>query len=52
MEYWDNQVAQWFEYLSLVQGMILGSWDRVLHRAPCGVCPSAYISASLSVSHE
>ena len=34
--------------------VILGSWDRVPHRAPRGgsVSPSAYVSASLCVSHE
>ena len=31
-----------------------GIWDRVPHRAPCGkpVSPSAYVSASLYISHE
>ena len=40
------------EHLPLVQVMILGSWDRVLHQAlhrkPSS--PSAYVSASPSVS--
>ena len=33
-------------------GMIPGSWDRVLHQAPCRdpASPYAYISASLCVS--
>ena len=40
------------EHLPLHQVMIPGSWDRVLHRAPCGkpTSPSAYASASLCVS--
>ena len=40
------------ERLALAQVVILGSWDQVLHQAPCGVLafPSAYVSASLSVS--
>lgn len=40
------------ECLLLAQGIILGSWDRVLHQAPCGetVSPSAYVPASFSVS--
>ena len=40
------------EYLPLAQGVILGSWDRFPHQAPCRdpVSPSAYVSASLSVS--
>ena len=39
------------EHLPSAQGMILGSWDRVPHRAPCvePVSPSACVSASLSV---
>ena len=38
--------------LPLAQGMILGSWNRVLHWAPCmeSASPFAYISASLFVS--
>ena len=38
------------ECLSSAQGMILESWDRVPHRAPCmePASPSAYVSASLS----
>ena len=42
------------ECLPLVQGVFLGSWDRVSHRAP-GMEPvslSAYVSAFLCVSHE
>ena len=40
------------ERLPLTQVVIPGSWDRVLHQAPCGepAFPSAYVSASLSVS--
>ena len=40
------------EHLPLTQGIIPGSWDRVLHRAPSRepASPSAYVSASLS--HE
>ena len=42
------------EHLLLAQVMILGSWDRVPHQAPRGepVSPSAYVSASVCVSHE
>ena len=44
------------EHLPLAQVMILGSWDPVLHWAPCGepALPPACVSASLSlcVSHE
>ena len=41
------------EHLPSAQGMIPGSWDRVLHRAPRGepASPSACVSASLCVSH-
>ena len=37
---------------SVAQVMILGSWDRGLHRAPCmePASPSACVSAPLSVS--
>ena len=37
---------------ALAQGVILGSWDRVPHWAPCmePASPSACVSASLSVS--
>ena len=40
------------ERLPLAQGMILESWDRVPHRAPCmePASPSACVSASLSLS--
>ena len=39
------------ECLPLAQGVILGSWDRVPHRASCmePASPSAYVSASLSL---
>ena len=42
------------ELLPSAQGVILGSWDGVLHWAPCmePASPSACVSASLSVSHE
>ena len=35
------------------QGLIPGSWDRVLHRVPCmePASPSACVSVSLCVSH-
>ena len=38
--------------LPLAQGVILGSWDRVLYRAPCmeSASPSACVSASPSLS--
>ena len=38
-------------HLHLAQVMIPGSWDQVLHPAPCmePVSPSAYVSAPLSV---
>ena len=42
--------------LPLAQVVSLGSWDRVLHQAPCmePASPSAYVfaSLSLSLSHE
>ena len=40
------------EHLPLAQDVILDSWDRVPHRAPCmePAFPSAYVSSSLSVS--
>ena len=40
--------------LPSAQVVIPGSWDQVLHQAPCGepVSPSACVSASLCVSHE
>ena len=40
------------EWLSLAQVIILGSWDRVPHQAPCEepVSSSACVSASLCVS--
>ena len=40
------------ERLPLAQGMILGSWDRVLHQASFRepASPSTYVSASLCVS--
>ena len=42
------------EHLPLVQVMVLGSWDQVLHRAPLRepASPSVYVLASLCVSHE
>ena len=42
------------EHLPLAQGVILGSWDGVPHRASLRepASPSANISASLCVSHE
>ena len=40
--------------LRLARVMIPGSWDRVPYRAPLRepASPSAYVSASLCVSHE
>ena len=40
------------ERLPLAQGLILESWDRVPHRAPCmePASPSACVSAFLSLS--
>ena len=40
------------EHLTLAQGMIPESWDRVRHRVPHRepASPSAYVSASLCVS--
>ena len=42
------------EHLHSAQGMIPGSWDWVLHRAPHRepASPPAYVSAPLYVSHE
>ena len=42
------------EHLLSAQGMIPGSWDRVSHWAPRRepASPSAFVSASLSVSQE
>ena len=42
------------EHPPLAQGMIPESWDRVLQQLPCRepASPSAYVSASLCVSHE
>ena len=39
------------EHLPLAQVMILGSWDQVLHQAPCRepASPCAYVSDSLSL---
>ena len=52
LDNWDAWVAQRLSILLLVQGVILGSRDRVLHWAPCRepASPSAYVSASLFVS--
>ena len=49
---WGPWVSQWFEHLPLAQVVILGSWDRVPHRAPCRepASPSAYVSVSVSLS--
>ena len=43
-----------FAHLPLPQVVIPGSWDQVLHQAPLRepTSPSAYVSASLYVSHE
>ena len=40
------------ERLPSAQGVIPGSWDQILHRAPCmePASPSACVSASLSLS--
>ena len=40
--------------LPSAQGMILESWDQVLHQAPCMelVSPSACVSASLSLMNK
>ena len=40
------------EHLPLAQVVIPGSWDRVLHQAPCRepASPSACVSASLGLS--
>ena len=40
------------EHLPLAQILILGFWDRLLHRAPCvePASPSACVSAPLCVS--
>ena len=40
--------------LPSAQVVVLGSWDQVLHRAPLRetASPSAYVSASLCISHE
>ena len=42
------------ERLPSAQGVILEFWDRVPHQAPYRepASPSAYVSASLCVSHE
>ena len=48
---WDAWVVQRLSiYLPLAQGVILESWDRVQHRAPCmePASPSACVFASLS----
>ena len=45
-------MAQRVEHLPSAQGVIPGSWDRVLHQAPHRVSASlsAYVSPFLSVS--
>ena len=47
---------EWHSGLALpsAQGLILETWDRVPRRTPCmePASPSAWVSASLSVSHE
>ena len=50
---WAAQVAQWL-VPPLAQGLILETQDGVPYQAPCvePASPSAYVSASLSVSHE
>ena len=42
------------EHLPLAQGLFPGSWDQVLHRAPCRepASPSAYVSAFLSLMNK
>ena len=42
------------ERVPLAQVVILGSWYQVLYWVPCRkpASPSAYVSASLCVSHE
>ena len=42
------------EYLPLAQVVIPGSWDRVLHQAPCRetAFPSAYVSAAVSLVNK
>ena len=50
---WDVWVAQCLEHLPWAQGVILESWDRVPHWAPCEepASSSACVStSSLSVS--
>ena len=49
MGHLDGSVVEY-----LAQGVILGSWDQVPHRAPHRepASPSACVSASLCVSHE
>ena len=46
-------VAQWLS-LPLAQVVTPGYWDGVLHQDPCRepAFPSAYVSLSLSLSHE
>ena len=48
---WAAPVAQWFS-AACSRGVILETWDRVPHRAPCmePASPSACVSASLSLS--
>ena len=50
---WGHLGGSVVEHLLSAQGVISGSWDRVLHQAPCEkTAPSAHVSASLRVSHE
>ena len=52
-KYQDAWVAQWLS-TAFSSGRGQGSWDRVLHQAPYRepASPSAYVSASLCVSHD
>ena len=54
LKIWDAPGVSVVEHLPLAQIMIPESWDRVPHRAPHEepASPSAYVSASLCVSHE
>ena len=52
--WWAHLGGSVVEHLPSAQGVIPESWDRVLHQAPHGkpASPSAYVSASLSVSQK